>query len=185
MSDESNTNWNQPMIKTFCHLTGSPWNPGRDPWESLDPSLETQHSQSDQLTDPVTPELRHQGEEEGEEAVEAASSATSPVQIKDRQTDRQRERIHLPAASFCIHLMNWAHIWGSEQLFTHQFAFSPFLLIKSMMALDGRQAAAGARLQQPRREGAEGRTGAGGQPRIRAVEQPFPVLSFQTVIHRL
>lgn len=54
-----------------------------------------------------------------------------------------------------------------------------------MMAFDGRRAAAGARLDQTRRERAEGRTGTGGQPRIRTVEQPFPVLSFQAIIHGL
>lgn len=68
---------------------------------------------------------------------------------------------------------------------SHQFAFSALLPIISMMALDGRRAAAGARLDQTRRQRAEGRTGAGGQPRIRTVEQPFPVLSFQAIIHRL
>ncbi len=68
---------------------------------------------------------------------------------------------------------------------SHQFALSALLFIISMMAFDGRRAAAGARLDQTRRERAEGRTGTGGQARIWTVEQPFPVLSFQAIIHGL
>lgn len=36
--------------KTFCHPAGSLWNPGKDPWESLDPSLETQLGPINSLT---------------------------------------------------------------------------------------------------------------------------------------
>lgn len=68
---------------------------------------------------------------------------------------------------------------------SYQFAFSAFLSVISVVALHGRRAAAGARLHQRRGERAEGWAGTGGQPRIRTVEQPFPVLSFKAIIHRL
>lgn len=74
---------------------------------------------------------------------------------------------------------------GVEQQIGQQFAFSAFFFIISMVAVDGRGAAGGARLDQTRRKRAEGRAGTGGQARVRTVEQPFPVLSFQTIIHRL
>lgn len=84
-----------------------------------------------------------------------------------------------------MHAGLWVCARGVQQQVGQQFAFSAFLFVISMMAFDGRRAAAGARVDQTRGEGAEGRTGAGGQPRIRTVEQPFPVLSFQAIIHRL
>lgn len=68
---------------------------------------------------------------------------------------------------------------------SYQFAFSALLLIEPVRTFDGRRAAGGARLGETRRDGAEGGTGTGGQPRIRTVEQSFPVLSFQAIIHRL
>ena len=46
----------------------------------------------------------------------------------------------------------------------------------------GRGAAA---RDQSRRQGAEGRARAGGESRVRAVEQSLPVLSLQAVIHSL
>lgn len=74
---------------------------------------------------------------------------------------------------------------GKGRVVSHQFPLSAFPLIEPMVSLHRRRAAAGARLDQTRGKGAERRTGAGGQPRVRAVEQPFPVLSFQAVIHGL
>lgn len=70
---------------------------------------------------------------------------------------------------------------------SYQFALPTGVLLpgRLLLALHGCRAAAGARLDESGREGAEGRTGAGRQPRVRAVKQPFPVLSFETFIHRL
>lgn len=85
-------------------------------------------------------------------------------------------RIPVPAASIFILLIYCVGLWGPDQTrTTHQFALSALPPLGPMGALSG-----GARGQR-----AEGRTGAGGQPRIRAVEQPLPVLSFQAVVHRL
>lgn len=68
---------------------------------------------------------------------------------------------------------------------SYQLALSALLSVTSLIAVDGRRAAAGARLDQSRRQRAEGRTGTGGQARVRTVEQPFTVLSFEALIHRL
>lgn len=84
-----------------------------------------------------------------------------------------------------VHTRLWVCSCGVQQQVGQQFAFSALLSVISMMALHGRRAAAGARLDQTRRQGAEGRTGTRGQSRIRTVEQPFSVFSFQAIIHRL
>lgn len=114
--------------KTFCHPAGSPWNPGKDPWESLDPSLETQLGLINSLT-LVTPriraQLRHQSEKERNfrQSLRVSgifsTSATSEVfrwereresfqmlkwnQFQAQQQTALRFSVSLTAASLCVH----------------------------------------------------------------------------------
>lgn len=77
-----------------------------------------------------------------------------------------------------VHAGLWVCACGVQQQVGQQLALPALLPVTSLLAVC-------ARLDQAGRERAEGRAGTGRQPRVRTIEQPLPVLSFQAVIHRL